>query len=191
MQRIFTISLCLATLLAGSVFAGGLSVGSDVPDFGLKTADGGDVSYADVAGDITVVTFIATKCPVSNNYNERFQSIYADYKGKGVKFVHINSNKAELGPEVKQHAADNGFEFTVYKDPGNVVADIFGAERTPETYVIKGGKVVYHGRIDDAQKGEIKVHSLRGALDAVLAGKTPDPQETRAFGCTIKRVNAS
>jgi hypothetical protein len=57
--------------------------------------------------------------------------------------------------------------------------------------VIKGGKIVYHGRIDDARKGEIKDHSLRNALDALLAGKTPAVAETKAFGCTIKRVKAS
>ena len=189
MKRILSLSVCLATLLAGSLIAGGLGIGSEVPDFTVKTVDGADVTYSSLAGDITVVAFIATKCPISNDYNERMNSIFGDYNAKGVKFIFINSNKAEDAAEVKQHAADHGFRFSVYKDPGNVVADLFGAEFTPEVYVVKGGKVVYHGRIDDARKGEVKHHSLRLALDAVRDGQSPDPAETKAFGCTIKRVS--
>ena len=188
MKRILVLSVCLAALLAGSLFAGGLNVGSGVPDFTLKSVDGNDVDYASVSGDITVVTFIATRCPISNDYNERMKSIYADYEGKGVKFVFINSNKIEPAAEVKEHTASNGFQFQVYKDPLNVVADVFGAQFTPETYVVKAGKIVYHGRIDDARRGEVKDPSLHNALDAVLAGKSPAPPETKAFGCTIKRV---
>jgi peroxiredoxin len=190
MKRILGTSFCLSLLLAGTL-AAELRIGSTVQDFALKTVDGKDVKFSELAGDVTVVTFIATQCPISNDYNERMKSLYADYSGKGVKFVFINSNNTEPAAEVKQHAATHGFQFQVYKDPGNIVADQFGAQFTPEAYVIKGGKLVYHGRIDDARKGEIKDHSLRNALDAVLAGKAPAVAETKAFGCTIKRVKAS
>ena len=189
MKRILVLSTCLAVLLAGYLFAEGLGIGSEVPDFKVKSVEGADVNYSSVAGDVTVVTFIATQCTISNDYNQRMKSIYADHSGKGVKFVFINSNRQEDAAEVKAHAASNGFQFPVYKDPGNVVADQFGAEFTPETYVVKAGKIAYHGRIDDARTGAIKDHSLRKALDAVLAGKTPKKQQTKAFGCTIKRVS--
>ncbi len=189
MNRILVLLTCLCVGPAASFAAGGLGIGSEVPDFNLKSVEGSDVKYSSLAGDITVITFIATKCPISNDYNQRMKAIYADYTPKGVKFVFINSNKTEPADEVKQHAADNGFQFPVYKDPGNIVADQFGAQFTPEVYVVKGGKIAYHGRIDDARTGEIKDHSLRNALDAILAGKTPAKQETKAFGCTIKRVS--
>jgi peroxiredoxin len=191
MKKTMILSVCLALLVASGLGGAGLKVGSTVENFTLKTVDGNDVQYAELAGNITVLTFIATQCPISNDYNERMKAIYADYHPKGVKFVFINSNHTEPAAEVKQHAASNGFQFQVYKDPGNVVADMFGAQFTPEVYVVKGGKVAYHGRIDDARKGEIKDHSLRNALDALLAGKAPAAAETKAFGCTIKRVKVS
>jgi peroxiredoxin len=169
--------------------ADGLGIGSDVPDFQLKSVQDEDVRYSSISGDVTVVMFIATQCPVSNDYNERMKALHADYSGKGVKFVFVNSNRAEDAAEVKAHAERNGFSFAVYKDPGNVVADTFGASVTPEAYLVKAGKVVYHGRIDDAQKGEIKERSLQQALDAVLKGEAPAKAETKAFGCTIKRVS--
>ncbi len=189
MNRNILGSMFLALLAAVTLLAGGLNVGDTVPDFTLKSVDGDDVKYSSLAGDITVITFIATQCPISNDYNERMKAIYADYHPKGVKFVFINSNKQEDAAEVKEHAQKHGFQFAVYKDPGNVVADLFGAQVTPEAYVVKDGKIVYHGRIDDSRKGEVKDQSLRNALDAVLAGKPIAKPETKAFGCTIKRVS--
>jgi peroxiredoxin len=189
MIRSIVVLTCLVALGASSLFAGGLGIGAQVPEFTVKSVEGGDVAYSSVAGDVTVVAYVSTSCPISNDYNERMKSIYGDYSAKGVKFVFINSNKAEDGAAVKAHAAENGFQFAVYKDPGNIVADVFGAEKTPEVYVVKAGKIVYHGRIDDARKGPIKSHSLSDALDAVLDGKSPVPAETNAFGCTIKKIS--
>lgn len=184
-------SLIALTAVAGAVSAASLQVGATVPDFDLKAVDGKDVRYSQISGDITLITFISTQCPVSNGYNDRMRAIYDDYQSKGVKFVFINSNSTETAADVKEHAAKSNFAFKVYKDPANAVADQFGAQVTPEAFLVKDGKIVYRGRIDDALKGEIKEHSLRGALDSVLAGKALAKQETKAFGCTIKRVKAS
>jgi hypothetical protein len=71
-----------------------------------------------------------------------------------------------------------------------VVADKFGAQVTPETFVIdKSGVILYHGAIDDSQNpANIKTQGLRMALDAVLGGQSVAKAETKAFGCTIKRA---
>ena len=74
--------LCLATLLAGNMLAAGLGPGSEVPDFTVKTVDGQDVSFTSLAGDVTVVTFVATQCPVSNAYNERMSPSMPTISGR-------------------------------------------------------------------------------------------------------------
>jgi len=191
MRKCTSLRLAVLGVMSASLLAAGLGVGSSVPDFTVKDYDGRDVRFSELKGDVTVVLFIATRCPISNDYNERMKSIYADYSSKGVKFVFINSNNTEPPEEVQQHAREHGFQFTVYKDPGNVVADLFGAQFTPEAYLIKGDKIVYHGRIDDSRSGPVNDHTLRNALDAVLAGQNPPTPETKAFGCTIKRVKVS
>ena len=71
-----------------------------------------------------------------------------------------------------------------------MVADRFDAQVTPESYVIDSSGVLrYHGSIDD-EMNAARVHTqrLRLALDALLAGKPLPATETKAFGCTIKRV---
>jgi alkyl hydroperoxide reductase subunit AhpC len=140
--------------------------------------------------DVTVVVFISTVCPVSNSYNLRMKELYRDYAPKGVKFQFLNANQNESQVEVEDHARSVGFPFPVMKDANNVIADRLGAEYTPESFVIdREGVVRYRGRIDDAQNpARVRQSSLRLAIDAVLAGRDAPTPETKAFGCTIKRV---
>jgi peroxiredoxin len=116
--------------------------------------------------------------------------LYTDYAPKGVKFVFINANRTEPAAEVARHAQEHGFPFQVYKDDDNVVADRFGASVTPEAFVLdRTGAIRYHGSVDDSQVIErVQTPRLRNALDAVLAGQPVGQPETKAFGCSIKRI---
>jgi len=182
--------LAVAALGGGLVAGQEFKLGQRVSDFTLNDTSGRNVSYAALKGDLTVVMFIATKCPVSNNYNERMKALYADYAPKGVKFIFVNANGTEPASEVQEHARQHGFPFPVYKDEGSVTADRFGAQVTPEAFVMdKTGTIRYHGYIDDAQNvARVQNQGLRKALDALLAGQPVPVAETKAFGCTIKRV---
>lgn len=164
-----------------------------VDNFTLNDYNGKKVSLSDYKGSKAIVLmFIATQCPVSNAYNERYNGLHNDYNGKNVAFVGINSNKQESVDEIKDHASDNGFKFPILKDVDNVIADKLDAQRTPEIFVVHPTtmEVLYHGRIDDSQReSNIKSRDLRTALDEILAGKQVTVKETKAFGCTIKRIN--
>src|SRR5207237_5831243 len=133
----------------------------------------------------------ATRCPVSNGYNERMEKLAQDYQAKGVNVIGINSNVTEPASEVKSHAAEKHLTFTILKDDGNKIADRLGATRTPEAYVLDANsKLLYHGRIDNSQKVEgITSNDVRQALDEMLAGKTISKTGGAAFGCSIKRVS--
>jgi peroxiredoxin len=181
----------LLCMLAGASMAGAqeFSLGQPVTDFDVTSLNGEQVKYSTLKGDTTVVIFVSTACPISNGYNDRMKAIYNEYTARGVHFVFINANVNESAAEVAGHAKAHGFPFAVYKDPAGAAADLFGAQVTPETFVIdKNGVLRYHGYVDDSVQ-EARVHNqgLRQALDAVLAGKEPATAQTKAFGCTIKR----
>ena len=181
--------LLYSLVLAAPLFAQQFKLGSPVTDFEITNLKGEPVKYASLKGDTTVVIFVSTACPISNGYNDRMKAVYNDYSAKGVHFVFINANSSEPPAEVAEHAKAHGFPFAVYKDLNGAAADLFGAQVTPETFVIdKDGVIRYHGYVDDAVT-EARVHNqgLRLALDAVLAGKAVPMAETKAFGCTIKR----
>ena len=134
--------------------------------------------------------FISTQCPVSNDYNERIVALHNDYKDQGVQFIGINSNKNESVKEIAEHNKASKFYFLVLKDLKNELADKFGARRTPEVYLLDKKRILrYHGAIDNSQQ-DPETHYLREVLDLVVAGKAvpEDLKQTKAFGCTIKRV---
>lgn len=193
MRSCLSALLFSALVVAGSVQAQEFKVGSPVTDFAVAQPDGSTAHFVQLKGDVTLVMFISVQCPVSNAYDDRMNALYQEYAPKGVKFIVINANRTESPAEVEEHAREHHFQFAVYKDGNNVVADRFGATVTPETYVIDSAGVVrYHGSIDDAQNiSRVTTHRLNLALDAVLSGKEPPQVETKAFGCTIKRVPKS
>jgi len=163
-----------------------------VENFKLKDFNGKEFQLSDFKDSkAIVVMYIATQCPISNDYNERMAKIYNDYKDKGIAFIGINSNKQESVEEVKQHAKDNNLQFVILKDDKNIIADKFKATVTPEVYVLNGNfEVLYHGRIDDSRKkDEVKSKDLSKALDQILNGEKVTTTKTKAFGCTIKRVD--
>lgn len=186
MRRLALSLFLLAAVLPAQEF----KLGGKVDDFKLEDLTGKPAAFSELKGPITVVTFISTTCPVSNAYNDRMNAVYKAYFSKGVKFIFVNANSNEPASDVRQHAKDVGFDFPVYKDPRNVVADRFGATVTPESYVIDSSGIIrYHGQVDDSRnEARVRTQGLRLALDAVLAGKPVAMQETKAFGCTIKRV---
>jgi peroxiredoxin len=163
-----------------------------VANFSLPDVNGKSHSLSDYSGSKAIVLmFISTECPVSNAYNDRMVQLTKDYRDKGVTFIGINSNKAESVEDIRQHASEHKFDFTILKDDKNIIADKLDASVTPEVYVLNGVMdLLYHGRIDDSRRvNEVKTNDLRAALDEILSGKKVTNAKTKAFGCTIKRVD--
>jgi peroxiredoxin len=182
----------VASTLAVPAGAAPMALGDKLTPFTLKDQTGKNLNLASLQGKKAVVLiFVSTECPVSNAYNDRMAALAKDYSGQAVAVVGINANKEETVQAIGEHASKHGFSFPVLKDEGNVQADHFGAQVTPEAYVFDSSSVLrYHGRIDVNKAGtDIKSQDLRKAIDAVIAGQEPPVKETKAFGCTIKRVN--
>ena len=194
MRFLGRVFLSLALLgFAVAARAAGPEVGAAAPAFTLTDLDGKSFSLPEAAKShkAVVVMFIATKCPYSNAYNDRMRDMASAYEKRGVLFVGINSNKTEPADEVRAHAKKHDFTFPLMKDPENKVADLYDARHTPEIYVVDSqGKLRYHGRIDENYEDPSKVESpdLKNALEEMLGGKSVAKAETKAFGCSIKRV---
>jgi peroxiredoxin len=186
-------AIAFSVLALAAAFGQEFKLGSKVTGFNVQDLNGGSASFSSLRGAVTVVTFVSVRCPVSNAYNERMNAVYRDYSAKGVKFIFVNANSNESASDVREHAKSVGFAFPVYKDPNNELADRFNAQVTPESYVIdESGVIRYHGQIDDSQnESRVSARRLRAALDALLAGNPVTAQETKAFGCSIKRARRS
>lgn len=194
--RIASLALAAAALLAAPLALAGDGgtasfLGKEAPTFTLADASGASHSLSSLKGDKgTVIIWVSTRCPVSNAYNERMAALAETYTAKGFQFVGINSNKAEAPDEIASHAEEHGLGFPILKDEKNVIADKYGASVTPEAYVLSpDGVLLYHGRIDDSQQESgVSSRDLQAALDAIIDGKPVPKAESKAFGCSIKRV---
>ena len=168
-----------------------VTIGGKVANVPLATLSGEPVelyTYSRQHG--TLVIFVSTRCPVSNDYNQRMAELARDYIPREFAIIGVNSNSNEPANEVARHAAEKALGFTILKDPENRVADYLGASVTPEAYLFdRDWTLRYHGRIDNSRNPvNITSRDLRAALDAVEAGRPVPVAEAKAFGCTIKRA---
>ena len=177
---------------AGKAAAKRLQVGDPSPEWKeLAGIDDKKHSLKDLAkAKAVIVVFTCNHCPVARAYEDRLVALEEDYKDKGVELVAINVNNMEADklPAMKQRAEEKGFEFDYLYDPSQAIGRAFGATVTPHAFVLDGKhKVAYMGAIDDSQDPSgVKQHFVRDAVDAVLAGQTPEVATSKQFGCGIQ-----
>ncbi len=162
--------------------------GDKVRDFKVKNFDGKtyQLSHLKIYSAI-VIMFWSTDCPYVQAYNDRINTIVSEYQANNVAFWGINSMNSESISRIKEHCDENNYIFPMLKDRDNIIANLFGATKTPEVFILDNNMVVlYHGRIDDNQAaGEVKSNDLRNALDEYLAGSEVTNKITKQFGCKI------
>src|SRR5947209_13640969 len=178
-------------IAAAAAAAQGPAVGAKLENFSLPDTDGKVQTLEGLKGkNGAVIIFLSAQCPVVKGYKDRINQIAAEAKSKGIGFIGINSNSTEDLNWVKSNIVEYGYKFPVLIDKGNVLADKLDAQATPEVYYVNAqNQLLYHGAIDNDQKGtNVTEKYLNTAFDASLSGKPIEKTRVRAFGCSIKRV---
>jgi len=196
-MRKFVLSLAVLALVASPVFAGKynqkVSVGEKAPDFSAIPAVEGSkdtsISLGDIKEDVVVVVFLANHCPVVGQYDDRIIDFVNDYKGKNVKLVGLSVSRQQSDklPAIKDYIKDKGLNYAYGSDESQEVGKAYGATNTPQFFVLDKDRVIrYMGAMDDnMNEGKATKNYVRTAVDALLAGKTVEEQETRPVGCGI------
>lgn len=142
----------------------------------------------------TVVVFTCNHCPYALAWHERLMAVAREYAERGVRMLAVNPNDAERYPRdsleaMRARVRDGEFGGVPYlRDESQAVARAYDAKTTPDVFVVDSGGIVrYRGAPDqDHDDPAQNAAWLRAALDAVLAGNSPDRAETPPVGCTIK-----
>src|SRR5262249_13972528 len=130
----FAVLLIPAFILADGPHAD-LPLGKKVADFKLRDYRGVERSLSEVADrKLVVVVFMGCECPVAKLYGPRLAELARDFEPKEVAFLGLNSNQQDSITAIAHYAKSSGIAFPILKDVGNVVADQFGAVRTPEVF---------------------------------------------------------
>ncbi len=171
-------------------------VGDKVENFSLRNVDGRYISldsYPDAKGFIVI--FTCNHCPYAQLYEQRIINLHRKYEPKGFPVIAINPNDPDLFPddsfeEMIKRANERNYPFAYLCDSAQSVYPKFGANRTPHVFVLNKNWVVrYIGAIDDNAEtaSAVKQKHVESAVNAMLRGERPNPDFTRAIGCTIKR----
>lgn len=190
-----TAIVCFGLVFSGLAAAAAPAVPSKVSDFQLRDHRGKVYSLSDYAGKkAKVVVFLGTECPLVRLYSQYLNKLAESLADRDVALLGINSNCQDSLADVAEFIKLYGVEFPILKDIENKVADLFGAQRTPEVYLLDAdNNIRYRGRIDDQygvgyQRPKPTRQDLAVAIDELLAGKEVTVARTEAPGCIIGRV---
>jgi len=181
-----------------------VKLGTVAPPFELADAVTGKAfSRDDIAANGSsgglLVMFICVHCPYVKHVEAELARIGVDYAGK-IGIAAISSNDIvefpQDGPEyMKEQAGQVGLCFPYLFDSTQEVAREYDAACTPDFFLFdKDLQLVYRGQLDGSRPKRpsgggndipLTGKDLRAALDAVIAGKLPDPNQVTSLGCNI------
>jgi len=175
-----------------------LPIGAAIPkaDLKLKDISGKEVTLKEAKKkNGLLVMFSCNTCPWVIKNQSRTKDIANYALSKEIGVILLNSNEgqrddADSFSEMKEYATNQGYKWYYAVDADNVLADEFGANRTPEVFLFNAeGKHVYHGAIDDnpGDAAGVSRKHLKEAIDEVVSGKDVSVKESRSMGCQIKR----
>lgn len=173
-----------------------LELGTSLPAFRLPDLGGKWISSGqfDQAPALLVV-FICPHCPVVRHIRKEFARFTSEYQKNGLAVVAINANDPVAFPDddpdgMRREISEAGYTFPYLVDESQDVAKAYRAACTPDFFLFDASrKLVYRGQFDDSRpKNNIPTtgSDLRAAVDAVLAGRSPSPDQKPSVGCNIK-----
>jgi thioredoxin-related protein len=205
MKKLFFVPLAIASVFLMScdsnesiVEVNPLPIGSKVPkpEVKMKDISGKEVTLKDAFKENgLLVMFSCNTCPAVKANQDRTREISKYALEKNVGVILLNSNEGLRDDEdsfeaMKDYAKAQGYNWFYAVDQKSVLADAFGANRTPECFLFnKEESLVYYGAIDDNPKDpeNIKRAHLKEAINEMLDGKDVTVKTSRSVGCGIKR----
>jgi peroxiredoxin len=140
-----------------------------------------------------IIAFTCNHCPYVVGSESRIEDMAMKARENNIGFVGINSNdpinyESDSWPNMVKRAS-KGMSYAYLHDADQSIATIYGAQRTPEFYLINSaGSVVYRGRLDDSPRdpSHATTSELSDAIDSLIAGKQIAEARTESMGCSVK-----
>jgi peroxiredoxin len=186
------VALAALSLVAAATDAP--TIGKPAPAFNGTDETGAKHSLADYEGKAVVLEWTNPDCPfVARHYEaDTMEKLAATLGAKEVVWLAVNSTHSNTADDTKKWKAEQGFTYATLQDADGSIGKAYGAKTTPHMYVIDAqGILRYRGAIDDDPSGSNAApkNYVDSAVAAVLAGSSPDPSDTKSYGCSVKYRN--
>lgn len=165
-----------------------MQLNQPAPDFQLPDLQGDLHRLCDYRGRIVIVNFWSAECPHSERTDRSTMACLVQW-GQDVQLLSIAANRNESAPLVEEAARTRRLPL-VLLDADHAVADLYEAVTTPHSFVVdRQGILRYRGAVDDVTFRQRKATRfyLEEAVEALLADRLPELQETPGYGCAIVR----
>ncbi|XWN37978.1 MAG: redoxin domain-containing protein [Balneola sp.] len=175
-----------------------ISIGSDVPmfDHSVEDINGRSLTLSQTAQQNgLLVVFSCNTCPMVSRWEDRIKAIANSARLNNIGMIVLNPNerirdRGESLSDMKRRATKQTYNFLYAMDKDHVIADAFGATRTPEIFLFNGTmKLVYKGSIDDNANNPaaVKNQYVEDAIQALVSGNEVGITNSAPKGCPIKR----
>jgi peroxiredoxin len=132
------------------------------------------------------IVFLSAVCPCSNSHLTELKNLAKEYPN--VEVIGVHSNLDESLEKAEAYFGAHELNFPVIQDKDNALADALGAFKTPHSYVVSAGKIVYRGGVSDHQTYAPDARKyLREALEDLKQNRPVKTATTRTLGCAIPR----
>ena len=192
MSGVAAVLVCaVSTELVAAKFNRVMDIGKPAPVWkNLPGVDGKMHSLDELKkAKAVVVVFTCNHCPVAQAYEQRLIKLANERRKQGVAFVAISVSDYEADnlEAMKKLATELKLPFAYLHDPTQQIGRKYGALWTPSVFLLDAKRrVVYMGSVDDSMYPEkVDRRFLKDAIDAVLAGKPVNIEETKPAGCPI------
>jgi peroxiredoxin len=166
-----------------------------IDDFQLRDSHGTVHKLSDWQADkLVVVVFLSVECPLAKLYASRLAELMDTFGRRGARFVGVSCNAQDSPATMVRYLRLHDLRLPLLRDEDHVLADRFGAARSPEVFVLDEQRTVrYRGRIDDqysvdTHRAAPTRRDLATALEELLDGKPVSQPVTEASGCLISRL---
>ena len=130
----FQVAAVLAALAACAWPAAASDGAVPAPAFTLASRAGGEVSLADLKGQVVMINFWASWCGPCRQEFPALDAIYAKYKPMGFTLVAINVESEKADAE--KFLATTPASFPILFDPDNTVSGSYGVSAMPTTVLV-------------------------------------------------------
>ncbi len=187
----------LALTAGAALNSWAVSPGSAAPAFSVVDSNGKTRTLEEFAGKTVVLEWTNHDCPyVKAHYAaDNMQALQREATADGIIWLtvissapntqgHVSAARANALTEERRAAPT-----AVLLDPKGEMGRAYDARTTPHMFVIREGKVVYQGAIDDNPRPRINPEAtnfVRAALADLEAGRPVARPATQPYGCSVK-----
>ena len=134
--------LALATLLCLTVAAVASTATRPAPDFTLPVRDGGQISLAELEGQVVMINFWASWCGPCRQEFPLLEQMHQRYESLG--FTILGVNVEENTADAERWLAETDVSFPILFDRENTVSALYDVQAMPSTvFVDRTGQVRY------------------------------------------------